>query len=95
MVHEPMRQIARSRNTGASIAKGQWLVFIDADSIPSEALLLDLKQTLKADREVGGGAPLCVDRELPVPIYRPGQKLLSFWVWLVVRSRDRATPPTM
>ena len=25
---------------------------------------------------------------------RPGQKLLSFWVWLVVRSRDRATPPT-
>ena len=25
----------------------------------------------------------------------PGQKLLSFWVWLVVRSRDRATPPTM
>ena len=27
-------------------------------------------------------------------LLRPGQKLLSFWVWLVVRSRDRATPPT-
>ena len=25
----------------------------------------------------------------------PGQKLLCFWVWLVVRSRDRASPPTM
>ena len=65
VVHEPLRQIARSRNTGASIAQGQWLVFIDADSIPSEALLLDLKETLKADRVVGGGSPLCLDRELP------------------------------
>ena len=26
---------------------------------------------------------------------RPRRKLLCFWVWLVVRSRDRATPPTM
>ena len=26
---------------------------------------------------------------------RLGQKLLSCWVWLVVRSRDLATPPTM
>ena len=39
----PCARIARSCNTGASIAKGQWLVFIDADSIPSEALLLDFE----------------------------------------------------
>ena len=32
--------------------------------------------------------------ERKLPLRRPGQKLLSFWVWLVVRSRDRATPPT-
>ena len=31
-----------------------------------------------------------VDRELR--LRRPGQKALSFWVWLVVRSRDRSTP---
>ena len=34
-----------------------------------------------------------VDRKLP--LRRPGQKFCSFWVWLVVRSRDRATPSTM
>ena len=29
---------------------------------------------------------------LELHLLRPGQKLLSFWMWLVVRSRDRATP---
>lgn len=65
VIHEPIRQIARSRNVGASIAKGQWYVFIDADSIPSQALLNDLRETLKRDQVVGGGATLCLDRALP------------------------------
>jgi glycosyltransferase involved in cell wall biosynthesis len=65
VIHEPIRQIARSRNAGASIAKGQWFVFIDADSIPSQALLNDLRETLKGDQVVGGGATLCLDRALP------------------------------
>jgi len=65
VIHEPIRQIARSRNAGASIAKGQWFVFIDADSIPSQALLNDLRETLKGDQVVGGGVTLCLDRALP------------------------------
>ena len=65
VIHEPIRQIARSRNAGASIAKGQWFTFIDADSIPSQALLNDLRETLKGDQVVGGGATLCLDRALP------------------------------
>lgn len=65
VIHEPIRQIARSRNAGASIAKGKWFVFIDVDSIPSQALLNDLRETLKGDQVVGGGATLCLDRALP------------------------------
>src|SRR5690348_10368111 len=35
---EPINQISRARNGGARIATGDWLVFVDADSFPSEKL---------------------------------------------------------
>src|SRR5215472_7376876 len=37
VVFEPVNQIARARNCGAAAAIGDWLVFVDADSHPSEA----------------------------------------------------------
>lgn len=42
VVSEPVNQIGRARNTGASAATGQWLLFIDADSQPSRELLADV-----------------------------------------------------
>lgn len=42
VVFEPVNQIGRARNTGASVASGQWLLFIDADSQPSPELLADV-----------------------------------------------------
>ncbi|MFA6317176.1 MAG: glycosyltransferase, partial [Elusimicrobiota bacterium] len=33
VVFEPHNQISRARNTGAKAASGDWLLFIDADSI--------------------------------------------------------------
>ena len=35
VVFEPVNQISRARNRGASVATGDWLIFIDADSFPS------------------------------------------------------------
>ena len=32
VVREPHRQIGRARNAGAATARGEWLLFIDADS---------------------------------------------------------------
>src|SRR5574344_1951152 len=34
VIFEPINQIARARNTGASIASGKYLIFIDSDSYP-------------------------------------------------------------
>ncbi|AKC83159.1 hypothetical protein IMCC26134_10900 [Verrucomicrobia bacterium IMCC26134] len=41
VVFEGINQIGRARNTGAGAASGEWLLFIDADSQPSRALLAD------------------------------------------------------
>ncbi len=42
VVHEPVRRIARSRNAGAAAAAGDWLLFIDADSVLSADSLRDM-----------------------------------------------------
>src|SRR5678809_420358 len=54
-------QIARARNTGASVATGDWLVFIDADSHPSRELLEDTAQVITTGRFVGGGVTVKLD----------------------------------
>ncbi len=56
VVYESRRQIARARNSGAAIATGQWLLFVDADTCPEPGLL---RQTLVAMGDsgiCGGGA---------------------------------------
>lgn len=61
VVREPVNQIARARNTGASVATGDWFLFIDADSYPSEALFDDLAATIASGEALGGGATVKFD----------------------------------
>ena len=49
------RQIAGTRNEGAKAARGEWLVFVDADTQISEAVLRGVIEALRAGA-VGGGA---------------------------------------
>ncbi|MBN1868501.1 glycosyltransferase [Candidatus Sumerlaeota bacterium] len=56
VVFEPHNQIARARNRGAEAARGDWLFFIDADSVLSENLLRDIVETARRGDTVGGGA---------------------------------------
>ena len=58
VVFEPINQIARARNRGASIATGKWLLFIDADSEPSEGLLAELAEAIETGRHVACGSRL-------------------------------------
>ncbi len=46
---------AVGRNRGAQVAKGDILVFLDADTIPSENLLACISKTLEERRDVVGG----------------------------------------
>jgi len=42
VVFEPVNQISRARNSGATAATGDWLVFVDADSQPSAEVFADM-----------------------------------------------------
>ena len=62
VVFEPVNQISRARNRGASAATGDWLVFVDADSFPSHELFADLGRVIEGGRCLGGGAVVKMDQ---------------------------------
>ena len=64
VVFEPINQIGRARNTGAAAASGEWLLFLDADSLLSQELLADILAMIKAGTHVGCGSTLSM-KELP------------------------------
>ena len=61
VVHEPVRGVARARNTGARHAEGEVLVFVDADVIVPPKLL-DAIHAAMSDPACVGGA---VDVDYP------------------------------
>ena len=61
VVFEPINQISRARNTGAASAKGDWLIFVDADSHPSRGLFADVLRAIENGRCVAGGSTLRFD----------------------------------
>jgi glycosyltransferase involved in cell wall biosynthesis len=61
VVFEPVNQIARARNTGASAATGDWLIFVDADSHPRAGLFADVAEAILSGRCLAGGSTLRMD----------------------------------
>ena len=64
VIFEPVNQIARARNAGASIATGDWLVFVDADSHPGEKLFADVAREIDSGKTLAGGATIRLDENL-------------------------------
>lgn len=69
VVFEPINQISRSRNTGASLARGRYLIFVDADTRVSTELLQLALDRLAGGTCAGGGAIVAPDRPVK-PFYR-------------------------
>ncbi len=60
------RQIAATRNSGAQASQGDWLFFVDADTLVSESAVLAACENLNRGL-AGGGALFRFDR--PAPLY--------------------------
>ena len=74
VVFEPINQIARARNRGAEAASGQWLVFVDADSLPSAGLFSDVADQIDGGRCIAGGCTVKLDSD-----HRLANSIAAFW----------------
>lgn len=74
VVPEPERRIARARNTGASAARGRFLIFVDADTRPSAELLRASLSLLDSGTVCGGGARVAFETSDRI-LYRWGATL--------------------
>ena len=60
------RQIAATRNAGARVARGDWLIFVDADTLVNSAVVQAAFNAMRQGA-AGGGAGMLFDE--PTPFY--------------------------
>jgi len=78
VVFEPLHQIARARNAGASRATGDWLIFVDADSHPSAGLFSAVARAIRRNDVIAGGSTVTIEGNYPVAkLITNGWNLLS------------------
>ncbi|ARO88072.1 glycosyl transferase [Nitrosospira lacus] len=82
VVFEPVNQIGRARNAGAAGATGDWLLFVDADSMLNPGLLADILHLIEDGKSVGCGSIVRM-RELPWWAHR----MLQLWTRISVLFR--------
>lgn len=75
VVFEPVNQIARARNAGANIARGRYLIFIDADTHIAPLHLETAIKNLESGACSGGGA--IVGGE--APLGRIAEIVVNIW----------------
>ena len=56
VVFEPINQIGRARNCGATVATGEWLLFVDADSLLNPGMVADILNMIESGQYVGCGS---------------------------------------
>ena len=75
VVFEQRQQIACARNAGARVSRGQYLIFLDADTIISSTLLRKTLNGLKSGGLCGGGALIGFDTVAGMELR------VAVWIW--------------
>lgn len=82
VVFEPIDQISRARNTGTAAATGDWLLFVDADSLLNPGMVTDILHMIESGKYVGCGSVM----HMPdLPWW--GTATIGFWTVLSVTFR--------
>ena len=63
VVKEPHNQIARARNTAAKSARGEWLIFLDADTYMTPGILGKTIGAFEGGKICAGGCQLKFDKD--------------------------------
>jgi len=84
VVHEPHRQIARSRNAAAAASTGSWLIWLDADAMLSAEVLDATLSALHTGRVCGGGARVELEG---APLDRVARGAVRGWNWIAANFR--------
>lgn len=77
VVFEPVNHIARARTAGANAARGDWLIFMDADCRMNAGLINDIFALIQQGKHVGAGST----------VYMPDQPWWAevlLWIWTVL-----------
>ncbi len=82
VVFEAINQIGRARNAGAAAARGEWLLFLDADCVMSETLFADLRRVMSSGDAAGCGSLM---RMSDLPWW--ARAMLGFWSFISVLFR--------
>ena len=85
VVYESKQQIARARNTGGFQAKGRFIIFLDADTIVHQGLIMSTLQILRSGNYIGGGALLELDE-----YHKATQRFLQSWNWISAKMKFAA-----
>src|SRR5258706_9050958 len=83
VVFEPLNQISRARNAGAAHARGDWIVFVDADSWPTPELFDEAAQAIESGDCLAGGATLRYDIDrldvrIPLAMWNAVSRLMKW-----------------
>ncbi len=81
LIFESVNQISRARNAGAQAARGEFLVFLDADTLLPAELLIEALANLESGGCCGGGVMVAFDR----PVRGLAKMLIGLWHWLAQR----------
>lgn len=74
VVFEPINQISRARNAGAAAARGEFFIFVDADTEVSANVLGQALKQLREGEVCGGGATVAMSHPHRFPA-----RVLALW----------------